>query len=217
MSLIKDLQEQTVVILAQGLKPSAFNQHWFIKNEIIKEESEISPSSIFTPDITRILATKFQVIVTPNQIQIAPSRDFDLKNCINDILIPILNKTEDVLFSAIGLNWGWFVYDSDNSFQEFNKRFLFKETLPLQSYFDQSDARFGTYMSKNFLDSRLKLDVRPIQIADERSPQNGKEFLFFRFNFHTNLNQECKLTQLLEILSRWDEYSNEVSSIINSI
>lgn len=217
MSLIKDLQEQTVVILAQGLKPSAFNQHWFIKNEIIKDESEISPNSIFTPDITKISASKFQVIVTPNQIQIAPSRDIDLQDCITNILVPILNKIENVLFSAIGLNWGWFVYDSDHSFQKFNKQFFFKDSFPLYSYFDQADARFGTYMSKSFLDSRLRLDVRPIRISDEKSHQNEKEFLFFRFNFHTDLTQDNKLSQLLEILSKWNEYSNEANSIINSI
>lgn len=140
------------------------------------------------------------------------------ENCINNVFKSIIQKT-NVLYSAIGFNSGWFISDSEALFSEFNRNFFTKEILksPLYDFFNEPNARFGTYMSKDFLGSRLKLDVKPIQVVDENSPLDGSEFLFFRFNYHKELEREDKHQQLIEILSKWNTYSEETHKIISSI
>lgn len=218
MSLTKDLNEQNIIILAQGFKPSSFNQLWFLKNKIITDESEFSSDSIITPDIAEIIFKEFSLIVTPEQMLFVVKDELVFDNYVRNILIPIINKTEDVLYSAIGFNSAWLVSDLSIPFPEFNKTFLRKEISknPLYNFFNGVDARFGTYMSKEFLDSRLKLDIKPVLVSREK-PQNNSEYLYFRFNYHRDLDNENRHKQLIDVLSTWNIYSKEVTNIISSI
>lgn len=218
MPLNKDLQEQNIVVLAQGFKPSTFNQHWFIKNAIIDNESEFSPDSIISPDIAKIMTKEFLLIVTTEYMQFTVKKGIEFEHHIEKNLNSIISKT-DVLYSAIGFNSGWFIYDSGVSFSEFNRNFFNNKDskIPLHNFFNEPNAKFGTYMSKDFLGSRLKLDVKPIQVVDERSHLYGSEFLFFKFNYHKELDSEDKHKQLLEILLQWKNYSEETHKIISSI
>lgn len=214
MSLIKELKGQTVVILAQTFNPSVFNQHWLIKNEFIKDE-DIS-NSIFTPGITQLVTPAYNLIVVPEQLQFIQNNvnikfEESLKNCLN----PIIEKLQEVPYTAVGINFTWIIEDTEKKINQLSKEFFYIDESNIFNSFSSSDARFGSYMSKDFLNSRLKLDVKPINIKENNSIK--KEFIQFAFNFHIDLSVENCAQELLISLSNFSLFFAEANRIIKSI
>ena len=82
----------------------------------------------------------------------------------------------------------------------------------LHSLFDVKDARFGGYFSKDFLGTRLKLDIKPVIKKELEAFQAA-------INFHVDLTEGDPVKLALGSLKNWSalrKYSEEVSDIIDA-
>lgn len=204
---------QNVVIVSDGINTASFSQFWFIQNGIFKQE-DILPDSIFAPGLTNLSAIDCNILIVPNQIQFTIKSD-DIafaKECITKRLLPIVRTISTMHLKAMGLNFTWRINAQEN-IPIFSKRIFCNQASNLSSAFNDDNARFGTYMSKDFNGTRLKLDIKPVIINE-----NGRinEFILAAFNFHRDINASTnELDVIISILSDWDVYGVESQTITN--
>lgn len=215
MALRKELKGQTVVILANSFNPSIFNQYWLISNGFIPEGG-ILPDSVFTPGVTQILTPGFQMLVVPDQLQFnyTGNEQCPFQDSLRKTLKPMMEQLKEVPYRAVGLNYVWFVSDPEKSMPALSREMFCIDGAPLYRAFQTEDARFGSYLSRDFGTFRLKLDVKPVTIPEN---ENKKEFLQFAFNFHADFDPQHGYRQLEERLSKWDECLEEASRIMKQL
>lgn len=204
-----------VVIIARQFNPSIISQYWLIKNGIFTEE-EIQSGSIFSPVIANVQTRDCQVLVLPEQLQFMYGLE---DHSGQELLISKLGKIIQALphtpFVAAGLNFSWQVYDEDEaSNAALGKKLFFRDNVPLYRFFDTEDARFGSYMSRDILGCRLKLDIKPVTIARQEGPANR---LHFGFNFHLQLDEDDKVNSILNLFKKWDAARETALSLMKQI
>lgn len=214
MALERELKIQSIVILAQSFNPTVFNRHWLAKNDFIKEES-ILPNSIFAPGVTQVSTKEFTLLVIPEQLQFNIGHESTkFSDQINNTLLPIINKLMEIPYTGVGLNFNWFMKDSIKDIPELSKELFFVNDSPLFNDFSSEDSRLGSYMSKNFESTRLKLDIKPVNLLDNRTKVSS-DHIQCSFNFHLNLNQEDCADELVKTISEWDKYKKESTRIMD--
>ena len=213
MELQKELKGQTVVILANTFNPSIFNQYWLVSKEFIPE-GDIQPASVITPGITQIMTPGFHMLVVPDQLQFNYTGDekFPFQDSLRKTLKPMMEQLKEVPYRAVGLNYVWFVSEPEKSMPALSREMFCIDGAPLYRAFQAEDARFGSYLSRDFGTFRLKLDVKPVTIQENESK---KEFLQFAFNFHADFDPQHGYRQLDESLNKWNECLKEASRIMD--
>ena len=188
-----------------------------VHNGIFSPE-EILADSIFVPGLTNLSTQECNLIITPNQFQFNVKSDDSTTSCkcITERLMRIVEKVSGagIQMKAIGLNFIWKIFEENIGVPQFSKRLFYLPSSHLHQVFDVKDARFGTYVSKNFLQSRLKLDIKPV-ISDGTGEPN--EFILAAFNFHRDLtvdNSEQLTVELLEQLKSWNLYYDESARLV---
>lgn len=214
MSLIKELKGQNIVIIAHNFNPSIFNRYWLVINKLIDDE-DILQNSIFTPTITQVISKDFQLLVTLDQLQFACNPKSNFQDSLIKTLIPTVKKLQEIPYKAIGLNFTWFVSDPDKTINQLGREFFFIPNSNIFKLFDSDNSRYGSYMSKDFKNSRLKLDIKPINAIELGVSIQPKEYIQFTFNFHVDFKNETRIEQLIECLTNWNEYLNESQNSIN--
>ena len=215
MELQKELKGQTVVILANSFNPSIFNQYWLVSKEFIPE-GDIQPASVITPGITQIMTPGFHMLVVPDQLQFNYTGDekFPFQDSLQKTLKPMMEQLKEVPYRAIGLNYVWFVFDPKKSMPALSREMFCFGDAPLFRAFQAEDARFGSYLSRNFETFRVKLDIKPVMIQENESK---KEFLQFAFNFHADFDPKHCYRQLEESLNKWDKCLEEAFQIMDQL
>lgn len=215
MSLIKELKSSSVVILAQSFNTSIFNHYWLIKNGIVSEDM-ILPNSLIVPGMSHIFTPDFSLQVTQEQLQFTSIKnDFEVfKLNLHKSLAGIVNKLPEIPYRALGINFNCLISDSDKNISDLSKELFYSPQLKINSFFSDKETRFGSYLSTDFLDSRLKLDIKPV-FLNEPNSQNKKEYIQFVFNFHIELNNSHDL--LLVSLNKWNLYFEHMNKIIKKL
>lgn len=208
----------SVVILAQSFNPTIFNQHWLVSNKFINE-ANIEPTSIFSQNLANIITPNYNLLVLPEQLQFnSITESVTFNNDILCTLVPIIEKISETPFKAVGINFNWFIKDNSKSMQVFTKELFFNTNSKLFSEFDSDDSRFGAYMSKNFNNTRLKLDIKPVQIINNITDHNISEYLNYNFNFHLDLNQiDTAVIDLVNTIKAWESFKFESEKIVELI
>ncbi len=210
-----EMDQANVVIIAMQFNPSIISQYWLIKNGIFTEE-EIQPDSVFTPVVANVISKGFQVLVVPQQLQFM-SKLADQSG--QELLISKLGKIVRALphtpFVAVGLNFSWQVYDEDDASNAvLGRKLFFRDDGPLYKFFDVNDAHFGSYMSRNILGCRLKLDIKPVTVP---CPGGVTNRLNFGFNFHLDLTEDDKAESILNLFQKWDKAKETAISLMKQI
>ena len=210
-----EMNPANVVIIARQFNPSIISQYWLIKNGIFTEE-EVQPDSIFSPVIANVHSRDCQVLVLPEQLQFM-SQLADQSG--QELLISKLGKIVQALphtpFVAVGLNFSWQVYDEDDaSNAALGRKLFFRDDSLLYKFFDVDDARFGSYMSRDILGCRLKLDIKPVTVP---CPEGTSNRLLFGFNFHLQLTEDDKAESILKLFQKWDEAKETAVSLMKQI
>lgn len=214
MTLVKELKVQSIVVLAQSFNPSVFNRHWLIKNNFIEEES-VLPNSIFVPGVTQLSTKKFNLVVVPEQLQFnIGHQSVNLDDEIKNTLLPIIEKLQEIPYKAVGLNFNWFVNDSEKSIKELCQELFFISESKLFQKFETENSRFGSYMSMDFGKSRLKLDIKPVNSLEIKTKESS-EYIQFAFNFHIVLKLDDSAKELIDTLKQWSNFKNESKKIID--
>lgn len=217
MSLKSEFIIQNVVLLSKVphvFNPSVFNQYWLHSKGII-EGSQVKEGSIFSPGLAQVITEDMNLVVTPEQIQIASIKTESAKEINTINAVELVKSMDDFSLNAMGLNFNWLIEGIEESNSEISKRFFYCDKNPASSFFNSEDAMFGGYLSKDInTDIRLKLDVKPVNLVDIRQTQQ-RQALQFGFNFHSDLNVANQKEKVVEIIENYDEWYNISRDIIN--
>lgn len=215
MAIQKELKHQSIVILGQNFNPTIFNRYWLVHNKFFRND-EIHPSSTFTPVLSNVVTNNIQLIVVPQQLQFnLLDNTIDFKEQIINVLIPIIKRLKEIPYTAIGINFTWNAIDDDKDITLLSRELFGIKESQLHKNFKAKDSKFGTYLSKDFKGSRLKLDIKPTKELSQ-IPIEG-ERLTFAFNFHIDLTNQNPYAKIVQYLKHWEKYHNESYKIINSI
>ncbi|AKK73664.1 hypothetical protein OK18_14580 [Chryseobacterium gallinarum] len=184
------------IIMIGDFKPSNYDKLFFIKNEILKED-EILESSIFLPNSSYIETNEYIIDIIDFRIAIT------FKN--NDLTIKQLNIDKfinDIYVKKYGFNFKWALF-IDDIITESKKLFYFKENK-LNNFFDDTTAAYGYYVSSDYENSRLRLEVNPIELFSKIG-EKSKNALQFDFNFH--FKDDDSFSQSIEKFESFEEYA----------
>jgi len=202
----QEFLESNIVLLGK-FSPSKYDKLFFIKNELIKEE-KFSEKSIFTPEFSNIITDKLLINVRSNQLLIVNRLDGKIKKSNKIAKIIFENNSE---IDAVGFNFKYFIF-SDNEIKEHTKKVFYPiNSEILNKTFDTKDSAFGYYASKKFLNSRMKLDIKPVLVRNIKDDVSLKT-LSFDFNFHI-MNKE---NYIQKSLNEYSVYCKEVNKIISN-
>ncbi|MEI8203786.1 MAG: hypothetical protein WCH34_12270 [Bacteroidota bacterium] len=216
-------------IVWTGILPNIeFDRYFFVKNNIFNE-SEILPNSQFGRiGTTQLFTTKYylssNIIANPtpgvppiNHLvlnSIDPSIKDDL---INEKMISIIKSGEIIECTGLGINFNWFItLDFEETSHEIGKSFFYSNEIKLISrFFNTEDAEYGIYVSKDFKNSRLKLDVKPIIYQAIADPSVKNRGFNFAFNFHFDIVNKNDYSEVIEILKKYNDFKEESELIIS--
>lgn len=214
-----ELAGASAVVVAHQFNPSVVSEVWLTRHELLAEE-EKEPGCVFTDAIVNVRSKGFNLLVTPDQLQFAfrvPSE----QQC--DLLLQKLGKIVDLLphvpYHALGLNFVWLFRSEPQRVEEVTRRLFFIGNRPIFRHFDTEDAQFGTYLSKNSIGCRLKLDIKPViaQSINENQVRMGPA-VNLSFNFHLDiLGDENPPALIRSLLAQWDEAKQEAEEIARDV
>lgn len=209
------LAGSSVVLVAHRFNPSITTPLWLVRNEVLSE-GDFLPGCVYTDLLVQVMARSFHLLLTPEQLQFVPQvPEAEQEALILDKVGRIVRTLPHTPFRALGLNFDWNVTPADGDTGGLARRLFFKSGAPLFSDFDVPDARFGSYLSKDTLGFRLKLDVKPVTVE---GGTERKERLQFRFNYHADLRGSKEVVQTIdERLRKWREARAASQRIIEAL
>lgn len=209
-----ELVNSNIVIAAQQFNPSVIGQLWLVRNGLL-EERDFRAGCVFTDMVVQVHSREFNLMVVSQQCQFSPRVDRQREQgLVMEKIGAIARSLPHTPFRGIGLNFTWQLIPAGADVPTISHGLFFVENGPLHREFDAPDARFGAYMSKDALDGRLKLDVKPITINRE---DEELEVIQFTFNFHRDLVREDDPVVCIEhMLGQWNDARDESSRIVHA-
>lgn len=201
------------VIVASHFNPSVISQLWLVRQGLVRE-SDFEANCIFSELLAQVRTTSFQMVVVPEQLQFSPSdAGEEGYRTVNEKLGAIVRLLPHTPFRAAGLNFVWHVLPDGIGVAEFSRRLFFREDVDLFRHFSAETSQFGSYLSKDFRESHLRLDIKPI-VAQE----TGENPLQFSFNYHRDVSgSEEPVLLIRSLLGRWREAKQEALDIMDSL
>ena len=214
MPLLKELKNASVFVVARNFNPSIFTQQWLINKNVI-DEGDSDGQQIFTPQFVHVSNNRFRLTVLPEQLifETENSPEETFVEIVNTKLTLIINALNETPFVAVGVNFQWHVIDTEQNIGGVSKS-LFDKGTGIYSLFSTEDARYGAYMSKDFLNARLKLDIKPII---DQNNDDKKEFIMPAFNFHRDLSSDKKEEELFEMIEKCGLFLEESKKIVDKL
>ncbi len=204
-----------IVITAQTFNPSIFTESWLVQNKIVQADA-FTGLRLFSPEISQFQTALLQVSIIPPKMQTI----FNIKQNPVDISIPIQfsAKVVELLphtpYTGIGLNFDYFLAPpKGKDFFSFNRELFGKGDCKLLQEFSAPDTKYGRYFSKQYGDSRLKLDIKPVQAGEEK-----KDLLQWSFNFHydiSQLTQDLRAKKAVEFINTFEALKKYSESILS--
>lgn len=206
-----------VVIVAENLNPSIFRETWLVKEGVFKEE-EIAPESIFSSVSVNVVTPSVELLIVPERLQLTLKTDERQDEIIKKVLGTVAEALPHTPYKAIGFNLHWILEASGQSeIRKVTQDLFLSEKNPLRNIFDTDDTRVGVYLSKDELEMRLKLEIRPVKGLVKNA---GKEALRFNFNFDRPINKSEaeKATEIiLETIDKWLAVKAISESIVKEV
>jgi hypothetical protein len=200
------------VVVARRFNVTAAHQHWLVKQGIIGE-NDLLEGALFSDTVVQAPTSRFVLLLLPDQLQLVPTVPVDEEQ---QIIVEKLGRIIEILphvpYKALGLNFSWLFRPSDGDTARVTREMFFVQGRPLFKIFSEPDARFGGYLSKDYADFRLKLNVIPTLFQE-----GGDEHCVrFSFNFHRDVEEDAA-AEILRCLARWNEMRTEVGRIIQEV
>jgi len=213
--MLNQLVGASAVITARQFNPSVMSQLWLVRQGLIAED-QMLPNFVFTDLFVQVRTEKFALLVVPEQFQFFPQVEkSEEQELIQQKVGRIVRNLPHTPFKAVGLNFTWHVtpQSEEVAMPQLSRRLFFQNKNPLYEFFNEENAMFGAYLSKDFRECRLKLDIKP-----QLSIETPVQILQLAFNFHVDLRQNEELvTQIETILSRWNDASTEAERIVQAL
>lgn len=208
------LAGRTAVVTAQRFNPTAAGQYQLITKGVLKEE-EIGEGSIFTDVVVQVRSDRFHMLLLPEQLQFIPAvPQHEEQQLIVEKLGALVTALPVTPYQGLGLNFAWLYQPQDGDTNSASRAMFFVENRPLFAAFGDENTRYGGYLSKDFGEFRLKLDIKPVAIPTEEGGQEHR--LQFAFNFHRDLGKDSAI-EIHERLGDWNQVLGEAERIIDAI
>lgn len=207
-----ELTSGNVVITAEQFNPSIVSQIWLAKNGLVKED-EFGEGCIFAGTLSQVRTRDFDLLVIPQRAQFETHVESERQQqVICERLGLLVQRLPETPYRALGFNLVWQLVPKELSVEAVSRHLFFVPASPVHRFFDVADARFGSYLSKDTLGFRLKLNALPVTI--ESPMQERKLAIVLNFNFHFDLpEQDDPVATILRMLGRWNEAVAESSQI----
>jgi len=192
-----------VVVVARQFNPSVMSQIWLVKNGMMTE-ADFADNFLFSDSLVQIQNPDFNLIFSPEQLQFQPKGEkAQEQHLIEEKVGAIVRKLPETPYAGVGLNFFWHITPDLSGVRDLSRKLFFRSDSDLYREFDSEDAKFGSYLSKDFMGCRLKLDIKPIQVTIKGTE---KESIVFNFNYHLDLAEsEDAIEQICSMLGKWDE------------
>lgn len=191
-----------------------FDKYFFIKNNIVAE-NEILAGSIFDPiGGVQLVTSKFTMVLNAAQLIITAAKPELNEDKIESIISSLIKAGSINTTQALGINFHWFLSDNKTSIETLSRSLFYNDKVELfNKNFNTGDSMFGAYASKNFKDSRLKLDIKPSKLT-EAIGGKSQDIINFSFNFHFDIKDKTNGEEVLKHLADFDSYKRESENII---
>jgi hypothetical protein len=197
---------RNVKLVAQGFNPPMFSEYWLKKENFIPDDLAILPNPISTPQFVQISSKKFNLIVLPDQLQFNITDDYKLAVVF---IKAVVEKVVSLKYIAMGFNFDYFVPD-----KEIKHGLFYVPTNKLFKEFNTVDARFGTFLSKSYENSRLSLSAKPTKAVDPKGLES--DVYHYSINYHFDLLKVDSKKRIISTLDKWNryyKYSEELMSL----
>lgn len=196
------------IVVIGNFNPLKFDKYFFLKNNIF-EENEILETSIFLPEFC-MLQTSFVNIQITSQQLIVNDINIDIFHDISSLSKKIISYS-DFSANAAGVNFHFYKFTKHQT-QNLSKKYFYSENNLINKFFDGEDVNYGYYISKNYNNARLKLDIKPATVQNLESNINEK-LIQFQFNFHVDFENNSK-DVLYSVIEKYENYYEEAKKII---
>src|SRR5690606_15898023 len=123
-------------------------------------EDDNLPGSIFSDAFVQVRVDDFGLLVLPPQLQFVPTVSHEnQQELIVKKLGPIIAAIPHTPYTGLGLNFSWHLVPKDGDINRLCRQLFFVPNSPIYNHFETDNPRFGAYLSKDFQDFRLKLDI----------------------------------------------------------
>ncbi len=206
---------ENIVIVVNYIDPSIFSEKWYIKNGIFGVDDILDGKNVIAQEVSLVYSKNMYVQITHNQIAIFLQNfeyNEDVISKVKEIIEKIFKNNESSVIVACGINHNFETEEVDNT-EAITKKLQFSQSLKLHQLLAGDNMRFGSYISKDFLNTRLRIDIKPFY-----SLQNiGKEQLKVNFNYHKAISNDKKMEELSEIVVNWKAIKENSSATVASI
>ncbi len=198
-----------VVLIANQLNLSIFQQIWLLNNNIITQD-EFGPESYFSPVAVNVRNPSYDLLILPDRIQITSIGVSENSGAIfTRIISGIVNTLPHTPYTAYGFNFNFLLsHKSKSDCGEFFRSLCVSADNPLADDFKDKGARFGVYMSKDFEDGRLRMDTKPTK------SESGREALIVSTNFNKDISSP---DQILSGVKNWPKIQEHVGMLVTKL
>jgi hypothetical protein len=210
--------EQSIVIIADPFSPDILSHAWLAGLGVIPK-GPTPQGSTYTDGISNTVMPEFTLLAVRNRIQFSISCKAEQpERLIKGKLCPVINALPQVPYKAIGFNFAFCAVPRTGGISAVTRRLFFSPDNRLLKHFDEPEAEFGTFASRDWRDLRLHLDVKPGRV-DSTSFKGAA--LLFLFNFHKDLPGESRSAEdsvageIEKILALWEEAAGESEKLVN--
>ena len=202
----------TIIVNANQFYPTLLTKTWLVENNIIPEND--IENYLNGNGISQIKCANFFLTMLPNQVSFSIINDLDKKDI--HLLLNCINALERVQFLTAGINFAYSSPLSNDVTKNLSREKYFFTNSKVHSLFDNEDAKFGVYLSKNFHGTRLKLEILPSLVQSLKNPL-PREVLSFTYNYHKILDPNNNKQDLLEFIDDAQSFQDNSREIMNSI
>jgi hypothetical protein len=204
---------EIVVLVANQFNLSIFNQYWLIKNGII-DQKDLKSGYSFTPIFNQIKTEDYLLTITPDRLQldVFPISEINRPTLIESKIGKIIEKLPHTPYTGLGLNFIYLITPNVENFSEYLRLLFLNPESPLGKKFNDGKPKYGGYFSKDYLDFRIRLNVKPVVDKDKEIDK-----IHFDFNFHLNIKGEADLQYLTEHIKKWDALKDFAEDVIRSL
>ena len=198
-----------IVVLANQLNLSIFQQYWLIENQIVNKE-DFGPESYSNPIAVSVNNSEYELLILPDRIQLTLKSNIgNSQELVNKVISGIVNTLPHTPFTAFGFNFNFIIKPKNHEkFYQLTKALCLTDINPLKEDFSENDARYGFYLSHNVGDIRVKIDIKPIVQDDKR------EAIMVIANCHKDISKKDEVN---EGLTHWQTLLDNVSDLVGKL
>jgi hypothetical protein len=217
--MLKFAGQNIVIVSATDINTSVMGEKWFIQKNFLSADEIIDGKTIITPVYTVIHSKDFRIQVLNNQIAIFIEKlenDSELTGKAISLARKIIESKALNSVMSMGTNFSY-ITDRMENIEEMTTKLSFNPSNKFHQHIKGNDKkRFGSYTSFDFLDARLRIDIKPEYSIESKIEYS--EVLIAQFNFHKNFNEENSTIEAFDFLENFEafkNYSDETVDIIN--